>query len=182
MIVFKILQRHRTLAYVVHVITLILFLSACKKSSYTISKSSDNEIECDDNSCYGKYTGPEFINGSDIAHQFSNKMSARVGDMLKELYDRKKYSVVDYSSIIMTTNGMGTGKVEYVLEIPFRQVESKCAAYTSFDHVGGWNHKPELGKRKEQLRSALMPGEALSISEKKTTIEGLQEYLSLIHI
>ena len=48
---------------------------------------NDNQIECSENGCEGTYDGPEFINGSDVAHQFSNKMTERVGDKLKELYD-----------------------------------------------------------------------------------------------
>ena len=157
-------------------ITFLLSLFSCATSNNESSKSAENEIKCNDAKCYGVYSGPEFINGSDVAHQFSNKMSIAVGDKLKELYEDKKYALVDFSEIKMTTNGMGTGQVEYMLEIPFKQVQKKCMAYTSFDHVGGWNHEPELEKRKEQLKSVLLKGEDLKISTKKTTNEGLQEY------
>lgn len=140
------------------------------------SVSNDDNITCTDQQCHGVYIGKEFINGSDIAHQYSNKMSTAVGDQLKILYDSKKYSRVDFDKIVMTTEGMGSGRVEYYLEIPFIQVQTKCEAYTSFDHVGGWNHKPELSKRKTQLASALLPGDQLNLSKLKTTPEGLQEY------
>ncbi|WP_296347749.1 hypothetical protein [Winogradskyella sp.] len=50
------------------------------------------------------------------------------------------------------------------------------ATHISFDHVGGWNHKPELIKRKAQLQNALIKGHHLCISKLKTTKEGLQEY------
>ena len=36
-------------------------------------------IECNDDGCFGSYYGKEFIDGSDVAHQFSNTMSAKVG-------------------------------------------------------------------------------------------------------
>lgn len=134
------------------------------------------EIECSENNCNGTYSGLEFINGEDIAHQFSNKMSAVVGDKLKELYYEKNYKKVDFSSIKMTTAGMGSGKVVYKLFIPFISVSSKCEAYTSFDHVGGWNHKPALERRKNELKDVTMKGHLLDISSLKKTPEGLQEY------
>ncbi len=134
------------------------------------------EIICSKNGCKGFYNGPEFINGSDIAHQFSNKMSNAVGDKLKELYNKGKYSKVDFSNISMTTKGMGSGIVNYKLSIPFVPVKEKCNAYTSFDHVGGWNHKPALSKRKVELSKVLIKGQSLDISDLKTTPEGLQEY------
>ncbi len=103
-------------------------------------------------------------------------MSAAVGDKLKELYDKEQYSKVDFSAITMSTEGMGSGEVTYYLKIPFLRVNSKCEAYTSFDHVGGWNHAPELQKRKKQLAPALMTGDELDISDLKRTKENLQEY------
>ena len=77
---------------------------------------NDNQIEYSENWCEGTYDGPEFINGSDVAHQFSNKMTERVEDKLRELYN------------------------------------------------------------KGELSKVLMDGQALDISELKTTPEGLQEY------
>lgn len=133
-------------------------------------------ITCTENECSGQYEGAEFINGSDIAHQFSNKMSAEVGDQLKKLFAEKKYSKVDLNQIEMTTKGMGSGQVTYYLKIPFIRVDEKCDAYTSFDHVGGWNHSPALSARKRQLQKALIPGHQLHISELKTTPEGLEEH------
>ena len=47
----------------------------------------------------------------------------------------------------MSTKGMGSGNVIYKLSIPFVRVSEKCDAYTSFDHVGGWNHSPTLTER-----------------------------------
>jgi len=140
------------------------------------TRSQDQGISCTDDLCYGTYRGPEFINGSDIAHQFSNTMSVVVGDKLKELFDKKKYSKVDFFKIHMTTKGMGTGNVNYELKIPFVRVLSRCESYTSFDHVGGWNHAPELEKRKAQLAKALLDNDQLDISPLLRTTEGLQEY------
>ena len=136
----------------------------------------DNTISCSEKGCSGIYNGPEFINGSDIAHQFSNAMSKAVGDELKKLFHLKTYRMVDFSNIKMTTKGMGTGQVVYQLEIPFAIVTQACEAYTSFDHVGGWNHTPDLVGRKQELLAVLMKGHQLSISNLTTTPEGLQEY------
>ncbi len=141
------------------------------------TQSKDNtKITCTNNGCEGFYHGPEFIDGSDIAHQFSNKMSNAVGDKLKVLYKKGEYSKVGFLDISMTTEGMGSGIVTYKLSIPFITVKEKCEAYTSFDHVGGWNHKPALSRRKKELNKALMKGQSLDISDLKTTPEGLQEY------
>lgn len=49
-------------------------------------------------------------------------------------------------------------------------------AYTSFDHVGGWNHSPALNVRRLQLKNVVMLNHKLNISELKRTHEGLQEY------
>jgi hypothetical protein len=76
----------------------------------------------------------------------------------------------------MTTQGMGSGHVVYYLKIPFTRVETKCEAYTSFDHVGGLNHKPALQSREQELEKALMENHHLAISDLKSTPEGLQEY------
>ncbi len=138
--------------------------------------NENDEIQCLENGCWGTYEGLEFINGEDIAHQFSNKMSHLVGNKLKELYNKHEYKKVDFSRIKMTTIGMGSGKVIYELYIPFVSVTQKCKAYTSFDHVGGWNHSPALEKRKQELSKLLIEGQELLISDLKITPEGLQEY------
>lgn len=147
-----------------------------KAQSTSLSSQRDSPIHCTDSFCHGIYIGPEFINRSDVAHQFSNTMSRVVGDKLKELYDEKKYSQVDFERIVMTTKGMGSGHVEYDLKIPFKHVAARCDSYTSFDHVGGWNHPPALRQRKKALQTALLEGEVLDISDLKKTKEGLQEY------
>ena len=143
---------------------------------FSFTNIENNSIECSNNECQGQYVGAEFINGSDIGHQFSNKMSAKVGDKLKELFSKSEYSQVDFDNIEMTTKGMGSGNVIYYLKIPFKRVNTKCEGYTSFDHVGGWNHKPELEGRKKQLKKVLMKNHELYISDLKTTPEGLQEH------
>lgn len=95
---------------------------------------------------------------------------------MKELYQTKNYSKVDFENIKMSTIGMNSGRVKYKLIIPFVKVANKCDAFTSFDHVGGWNHKPALEERKIQLQNVLMKGDSLNISSLNTTKEGLQEY------
>ena len=157
---------------------LVLASSTCKTNHVTSKpqEESNHQITCTDGSCFGKYSGQEVINGSDIAHQFSNKMSKAVGDKLKELYQTEKFSKVDFENIQMSTKGMRTGIVTYELVIPFARVSTKCAAYTSFDHSGGWNHYPAITKRKERLNKVLLSGDSLDISQLKTTPEGLQEF------
>ncbi|MEW7278233.1 hypothetical protein ABW636_06530 [Aquimarina sp. 2201CG1-2-11] len=156
------------------VIFIIALITVTCFSSWT--NDNNNSIDCSNDGCHGQYKGAEFVNGSDIAHQFSNKMSSAVGDKLKELFNKGKYSKVDFDNIIMTTRGMGSGNVIYYLKIPFIRVNTKCDAYTSFDHVGGWNHPPALEARKRQLKRTLMSNHKLYISDLKTTPEGLQEY------
>lgn len=160
------------------VLIISLYCFGCTRSSNIDNHVTDQDdaIECTEKGCKGTYNGAEFINGSDIAHQFSNEMSKKVGSKLKELYKNGNYSKVDFSNIVMTTEGMGSGNVSYKLIIPFKPVDKKCLAYTSFDHVGGWDHTPALSSRKAQLQKALLPGESLNISDLKTTPEGLQEY------
>ena len=140
------------------------------------SSEPKSTFSCTDAGCTGTYTGPEFIRFSDVAHQFSNTMSTVVGDKLKELYKKNKFVEVNLLRIQMSTEGMnGVGDVEYRLYFPFEPVSNECLAYTSFDHVGGWDHTPELELRKLALRKALLPGEELVISPLMTQ-EGLQEY------
>jgi hypothetical protein len=134
-------------------------------------------ISCDENGCYGRYLGPEFDNlKGDVAHQFSNSISQEVGKKLKQLYGNGQYSKVNFPQISMMTKGMGSGNVEYMVQIPFIRVQSKCESFTSFDHVGGWGHTPDLTKRKNELSSALLPNDQLDISDLKKTTEGLEEY------
>lgn len=154
----------------------IFILSLISAVSLCSLVNTNDTIKCSNSECHGQYEGAEFINGSDIAHQFSNKMSAAVGDKLKELFNTGEYSKVDFDNIIMTTQGMGSRNVVYYLKIPFKRVNTKCEAFTSFDHVGGWNHTPALEARKKQLKNALMVNQELDISDLKTTPEGLQEY------
>jgi len=159
------------------IILLLLSLSLAKcKNPKKQTHIKQNQITCTKKQCQGTYRGKEFINGEDIAHQFSNTMSAKVGDQLKTLYKSGDYSKVDFKNITMTTEGMGSGNVTYTLSIPFISVKEKCEAYTAFDHVGGWNHAPALSQRKAQLQGVLMQNHHLDISDLKTTEEGLQEY------
>lgn len=159
-------------------ILLIILVTSSTIIGIAQTPNSENKhtIQCSNNGCHGEYVGAEFIKGDDIAHQFSNKMSAAVGDKLKSLFNTKEYVKVDFKNIKMTTKGMGSGQVTYHLTIPFIKVTQPCDAYTSFDHVGGWNHAPALSARKEQLQRMLMKNQSLDISVLITTPEGLQEY------
>ena len=142
-----------------------------------LSEQTSNPTITDDG-FVGTYVGPEFNYKGDIAHQFSNTASNLIGERLKELYERGKYSKVDFDNIEMTTDGMGSGYVTYSLKIPFVRVNDKCDAYTSFDHRGGWGHG-EGNKKQDAIRElGYLPvkGTDLDISDVKKTPEGLVEY------
>ncbi len=156
-------------------LAIVFFICSLSLSVPVIAQENDN-IRCSEKGCEGTYKGPEFVDGADVAHQFSNTMSAAVGDALKACYRKGAYAKVDFFNIRMTTEGMGSGMVTYSLYVPFKRVSTACEAYTAFDHVGGWNHKPALHQRKAELSRLLMRGQALAISPLKTTPEGLQEY------
>ena len=141
---------------------------------------NSNSIVCTESGCKGEYSGVEHntdVKPSDVAHQFSNTMSTDVGNKLKELYEEGIYVKVDFDGIEMTTEGMNQkDDVVYKLNIPFKKVDEKCKAMTSFDHVGGWGHSPKLEARKGELSGVLLSGDELDISELKKTTEGLEEY------
>lgn len=145
---------------------------------------------CSDSACSGMYRGVEFVseryidrldlNGTDVAHQYSNKMCEYVGKKLKQLYRDSLYSKVDFNRIRISTKGMNgdSNYVEYKVYIPFKRVP-KSQAMTAFDHCGGWGHKPALKKRKHDLLSSpskIVKNKRLWISHLFRTKEGLQEY------
>lgn len=138
-------------------------------------------VTCTDSSCIGEFIGPEFINGIDTAHRLSNTVAKHVGDKLKQLYKNKKYALVDFSKLTMTTQGMGDEDnfVTYRVVIPFKFVKNPCDAMTAFDHCGGWDHKPALEERKEKLINSertVVYCKQLMISPIFITKENLQEY------
>lgn len=146
---------------------------------------------CDENGCRGSYSGPEFVDekyveslhltGTDIAHNFSNLMARCVGEQLKSLYEKGVYVQVDFTKIVMTTEGMrdGDDSVNYYLKIPFKKVKNKSQAMTGFDHSGGWGHTPAINERKAKLLNAdpaIVKNKKLYVSPLKKTPEGLEEY------
>ena len=128
---------------------------------------------CNDAGCSGTYKGPEFDDNGDVAHKYSNTMATAVGNKLKELYDAGTYVKVDMEKIKMSAtsvhNNENSNPTVVTITIPFVKVTDKCEAYTSFDHVGGWGHTPELDKRKTELKKLLIPGETFDVSEEKNT-------------
>ncbi len=129
-------------------------------------------IECNDEGCKGSYSGPEFVGRDDVAHQFSNHMSNRVGDELKALYDQGKYRKVDLSNIQMTTQNMDhKGNVVYSLHLPFVAVSKACEAATAFDHRGGWGHQITRASVLHTFRKKV----DVEVVELNTP-EGLQEF------
>lgn len=131
-----------------------------------------------ENGFSGTYSGPEFDNTGDVAHQFSNTASNAIGKKLKELYKSGVYKKVDMDNIVMSTKGMGSGNVVYKLTIPFVSVKNKCDAYTSFDHRGGWGHGGDDKKNDviSELGNEPVDGTNLDISREYKTPEGLVEY------
>ena len=143
------------------------------KSMMGLIMEQSAQPQCNNAGCSGTYSGPEFQNGIDVAHKYSNIMANAVGMKLKQLYDSGTYVKVDLDNIKMSAtsvnNGENSNPTVVKITIPFVKVSDKCDAYTSFDHVGGWGHTPELGRRKSELSSALIPGETFDISQEKNT-------------
>ncbi len=119
-------SRLKTLVGLIGIFAYSNLLSFQNKQNTSTADPNRNQITCTDTGCSGKYIEPEFVNGDDVAHQFSNTMSKAVGDKLKELYNKGTFVVVDFSAILMSTERMGSGKVIYTLEIPFKNVYDKC--------------------------------------------------------
>jgi hypothetical protein len=159
-------------------------ISRVKELMGLINEQVSETPQCSAAGCTGKYTGPEFNNLGDIAHQYSNVITKAVAAKLKELYTQGSFSKVDFDNIKLTTKGMGSGNVIYTVDIPFERVSNKCDAMTGFAHVGGWGHFPELEKRKSELIDYIPQGKTknvilgnkLYISNLTKTPEGLQEY------
>lgn len=146
---------------------------------------------CTDNYCEGRYVGVEFISqhiadqlgltGTDIAHNYSNRMADCVGKKLKEMYRNGNFIKVDLKRIEMSTKGMDDGDayVEYKIKIPFVRAKNAKDAMTGFDHSGGWGHTPDLQTRKDELLSGsrkIVKNNKLFISPLYKTPEGLEEY------
>lgn len=143
-----------------------------------------------DSACFGTYRGVEFIdsrfiehfdlNGTDIAHQYSNKICEYVGKYLKKRFLEGAYLRVKLSKIKLVTKGMNDDDnyVEYSVFVPFEKC-TKERAMTAFDHSGGWGHIPEIQKRKAQLLTSpnkIVWRKKLFVSKLYKTPEGLQEY------
>ena len=164
--------------------TLLLFsCSSPKKEEVKTTKvkpEKDLVMVCTDSFCKVNYSGPEFTihKGEiiDTAHRMSNLISGEVGKKLKSLFDKKKYAKVDLKKIRMTSIDMDNlGSVKLEIFIPFKRVKNPCEARTGFDHSGGWDHDPEIEKRKKKL-SGIAVCEQLEISSLIKTPENFQEY------
>lgn len=162
---------------------LIFSCSSPKKEEVKNTKVKPEKnlvIVCNDSFCKVNYSGPEFTihKGEiiDTAHRMSNLISGEVGKKLKSLFDNKKYAKVDLKKIRMTSIDMDNlGSVKLEIFIPFKRVKNPCEARTGFDHSGGWDHDPEIEKRKKKL-SGIAVCEELEISPLIKTPENFQEY------
>ncbi|MFK8036958.1 MAG: hypothetical protein AB8B74_01610 [Crocinitomicaceae bacterium] len=153
---------------------LLVSVSGCQsngKSKTKVQKRA-NTINCTIKGCSGVYSGPEFVNDEDVAHQFSNQMANQVGKALKAWYQKSEFIKVDLENIKMTTKDMDNkGEVIYTLNIPFVRVLDSCLATTAFDHRGGWGHKIS----EKSVKRSFMNKKQLDYKEH-TTPEGLQEF------
>jgi len=139
-----------------------------------------DSIQISDKGLTGYYKGPEYNEEGDIAHQFSNKVAARVGIYLKERYLKKVYLKVDLEGVNIKTEGLDQeDSVYYAIQMPFKRV-AKCEAFTGIEHCGSWNYQPRiiLNKRFEDLRDRLEKNWSIGNSAHQfyTTEEGFQEY------
>ncbi len=153
-----------------------------------LKEQSSPTINISSNGVSGTYIGPS-ENPNDNTHRFINTISTIVGDELKKLYNKGLWTKVNLNGIKLETiidKRLGdrinnnTGQVEFKVDIPFIRVNNACAAYTSFDHRGGWGHGEgsKLDDLKEELGKAPTPGTSLDISDIKKTPEGLVEYFA----
>ena len=145
-----------------------------------VKPEKDLVLVCNDSFCKVNYYGPEFAIHKfkiiDTAHRMSNLISGEVGKKLKSLFDKKKYAKVDLNKIRMTSIDMDNlGSVKLEIFIPFKRVKTPCEARTGFDHSGGWDHDPEIEKRKKKL-SGIAVCEELEKSPLIKTPENFQEY------
>ena len=162
---------------------LLIFSCSSPKKEVKNTKTKPEKnlvIVCNDSFCKVNYSGPEFTihKGEiiDTAHRMSNLISGEVGKKLKSLFDNKKYAKVDLKKIRMTSIDMDNlGSVKLEIFIPFKRVKNPCEARTGFDHSGGWDHDPEIEKRKKKL-SGIAVCEELEISPLIKTPENFQEY------
>jgi hypothetical protein len=162
---------------------LLLFSCSSTKKEVKNTKIKPEKnlvLVCNDSFCSVNYSGPEFTfhKGEiiDTAHRMSNLISEEVGKKLKSLFDNKKYAKVDLKKIRMTSIDMDNlGSVKLEIFIPLKRVKNPCEASTGFDHSGGWNHDPEIEKRKKKL-SGIALCEELEISSLIKTPENFQEY------
>ena len=162
---------------------LLIFSCSSPKKEVKNTKTKPEKnlvIVCNDSFCKVNYSGPEFTihKGEiiDTAHRMSNLISGEVGKKLKILFNNKKYAKVDLKKIRMTSIDMDNlGSVKLEIFIPFKRVQNLCEARTGFDHSGGWDHDPEIEKRKKQLLGIAVC-EQLEISSLIKTPENFQEY------
>ena len=103
----------------------ILLLCGCSfgQTSSTANPPTSTVMvwDCSETSCYGKYSGPEFKNGEDVAHQFSNRVADTLGKYLKAQFKAGNYLSIDFQKTKITTAGMDLkDSVVYCITMVFK--------------------------------------------------------------
>ena len=155
--------------------------SSCARRAPASAHDYDH-IDVTEAGVQGRYEGPEFVlaaeaerlglRGTDLAHQFSNRVTDVVSSELRRRTSAGAPARVDLDGIRMTTDGMnGFGDVVYTLTVPIVAADAETAT-TAFEHRGGWGHEPE-DPEGWQARVFKHPGAACSPVLR--TSEGLTE-------
>jgi hypothetical protein len=97
------------------------------------------QIKISSNEFVASYTGPDFANGEDIAHQLSNFVADTLGKYLKAEYKKGAYKKIDFEKTKIQTLKNHPDSVYFTIQMPLLNA-SNCEAFTCVDHRGSWVH------------------------------------------
>lgn len=126
-------------------LAIVLFLSCTQvpkqyKSKSTVAPKEEQSIykvKITKKDFFATYTGPDFLNGEDIAHQLSNFVADTLGKYLKAAFKKGNFKKIDFEKTKIETNKNHPDSVYYTIYMPFSSV-TKCEAFTCIDHRGSW--------------------------------------------
>lgn len=126
-------------------LTLSLFLSCSETPKKQITKKKETiqeqpsiyKVKITQKDFYASYTGPDFLNGEDIAHQLSNFVADTLGKYLKAEFKKGNFKKIDLEKTKIETNKNHPDSVYYTIYMPLSSV-TKCEAFTCIDHRGSW--------------------------------------------